>query len=125
MDKSYIETMYKELLSSWNKQDAKKMASLFAEDGSVVGFNGSQMNGRAQIESEIGQIFSHHQTASFVGKTREIRFLSKDTALLRAVAGTVTIVRPSKLFAAVVTFPQVLFKHRLYFLLIKRHSQKF
>ena len=84
-----IEKLYKELLDRWNRQDAKGMASLFARDGSVVGFDGSQMNGKMQIESEIGQIFSHHQTASYVGKIREIRFLGKDVALLRAVAGMV------------------------------------
>ncbi len=42
-----------------------------------------------QIESEIGQIFGSHQTASYVGKIREIRFLSPDVVLLRAVAGMV------------------------------------
>ena len=81
--------MYKELLDFWNKQDAKGMASLFALDGSSVGFDGSQMNGKMQIESEIGQIFRSHQTASYVGKIREIRFLSPDIVLLRAVAGMV------------------------------------
>jgi uncharacterized protein (TIGR02246 family) len=84
-----IKNLYKELLDSWNKQDAMEMASLFAEDGSSVGFDGSQMNGKAQIESEIGQIFSHHQTASYGGKIREVRFLSPAVALLRAVAGMV------------------------------------
>lgn len=82
-----IEKLYKELLDFWNKQDAKGMASLFAKDGSIVGFDGSQMNGKMQIESEIRQIFSRHQTASYVGKIREIRFLSPDIVLLRAVAG--------------------------------------
>jgi len=84
-----IEKLYKELLDSWNRQDAKGMASLFAIDGSSVGFDGSQMNGKIQIESEIGQIFGSHQTASYVGKIREIRFLSQDIVLLRAVAGMV------------------------------------
>lgn len=60
-----IEKLYKELLDSWNNQDAKGMASLFAIDGSSVGFDGSQMNGKMQIESEIRQIFRSHQTARF------------------------------------------------------------
>lgn len=42
-----------------------------------------------QIGSEIRHIFSHHQTASYVGKIREIHFLSPDILLLRAVAGMV------------------------------------
>jgi len=68
-----IEKLYRELLDFWNSQDARGMASLFAMDGSIVGFDGSQMNGKMQIESEIGQIFAHHRTACYVGKIREIR----------------------------------------------------
>jgi len=84
-----IEKLYRDLLDFWNSQDAKGMASLFSKDGSIVGFDGSQMNGKMQMESEIGQIFAHHRTASYVGKIREIRLLRKDVALLRAVAGMV------------------------------------
>ncbi len=84
-----IEKLYNELLDFWNSQDAKGMASLFSKDGSIVGFDGSQMNGKMQMESEIGQIFAHHRTASYVGKIREIRLLRKDVVLLRAVAGMV------------------------------------
>ncbi len=84
-----IEKLYRELLDFWNRQDAQGMASLFAKDCSIVGFDGSQMNGKMQIESEIGQIFAHHRTASYVGKIREIRLLREDVVLLRAVAGMV------------------------------------
>jgi len=84
-----IEKLYRDLLDFWNSQDAKGMASLFSKDGSIVGFDGSQMNGKMQMESEIGQIFAHHRTASYVGKIREIRLLRKDVVLLRAVAGMV------------------------------------
>ena len=84
-----IEKLYRDLLDFWNSQDAKGMASLFSKDGSIVGFDGSQMNGKMQMESEIGQIFAHHRTASYVGKIREIRLLRKDVVLLRAIAGMV------------------------------------
>ncbi len=65
------------------------MSSLFTGDGSMVGFDGSQINGKAQIASELGQIFSHHKTAAFVGIVKEVRQLRDDAALLRAVAGMV------------------------------------
>ena len=67
---SQIEKFCKELLDFWNNQDAKGMASLFAMDGSSVGFDGSPMNGKIQIESEIGQTFRSHKTAFYVGKIR-------------------------------------------------------
>lgn len=84
-----IEMLYQQLLDSWNRRDAAAMAALFTEDGNTVGFDGSQMNGRVEIEYEIGQIFADHQTAAYVGKVREVRFLTPDVALLRSVAGLV------------------------------------
>jgi uncharacterized protein (TIGR02246 family) len=45
------------------------------------------MNGPAEIESQLSQIFASHQTAPYVSKVREVRSFSADVALLRAVAG--------------------------------------
>jgi uncharacterized protein (TIGR02246 family) len=84
-----ITELYNRLLESWNNQDAHTFASLFAENANVVGFDGSQMDGKRAIENELSQIFNHHKTASYVSKIREIRFLSSDVAILRAVAGMV------------------------------------
>ena len=89
MNHSEIEVLYKKLLACWNKQDAKGMASLFAHDGNIIGYDGSQINGRSQIESEMTRIFTNHQTASYVWKVREIRFLNNEAALLRAVVGMI------------------------------------
>jgi uncharacterized protein (TIGR02246 family) len=47
------------------------------------------MNGRAEIESGIRQIFTDHQTAAYVWKIRDVRLLSPEVAVLRAVAGMV------------------------------------
>ena len=40
------------------------VAVLFANDDGLVGFDGSQLEGRAEIESVLSQIFAHHQTAA-------------------------------------------------------------
>jgi len=87
MQHQEIETLYSELLTYWNKQDAKGMASLFAEDGNVVGFDGSQMNGQNQIETALAEVFANHQTASYVWKIEEVRLLHTEVALLRAIVG--------------------------------------
>ena len=84
-----VRALYAELLACWNRRDAAAMAALYEENANVIGFDGSQMNGRAEIESEIGGIFADHQTAAYLGKVREVRFLSPDVALLRAVVGMV------------------------------------
>ena len=88
-DPDDIGTLYQQLLESWNRRDAAAYAALFAEDASVVGFDGSQMSGRAEIATEIGRIFADHPTSRYVGKIREVRQLAPDVALLRAVVGMV------------------------------------
>ncbi len=89
MDSKLVEQLYIDLLTAWNRQDAKGMAELFAEDGSTVGFDGSQMNGRSEIESQLAQIFADHRTAAYVWKIREIHFPKPDVALVRSVVGMV------------------------------------
>lgn len=89
MDKIAIEELHKKLLTCWNKQDANGMAALFTNDGNVIGFDGSQVDGKNQIQKEMQKIFTDHQTASYVWKVREVRFLNEDIALLRAAVGMV------------------------------------
>lgn len=89
MDTQPIKNLYKNLLDSWNEKDAEKYASSFAETGSVIGFDGSQMNSRNEIETEIGSIFTDHETADYVSKIQEVKFLSHDVALLRGIAGMI------------------------------------
>jgi uncharacterized protein (TIGR02246 family) len=82
-----VRELYAELLACWNQRDAAAMAALYDKHANVTGFDGSQMNGPAEIEAEIGAVFRDHQTAAYVGKVREVRFLAPDVALLRAVVG--------------------------------------
>src|SRR5687767_11634322 len=89
MESTEIETIHKELLSFWNKQDAKGMASLFAEDAHVIGFDGSQINGKSDIELEMEKIFKDHETSQYIWKVQDVKLLNNGTALLRAVVGMV------------------------------------
>ncbi len=79
--------LYTRLLEAWNARDADAFASLFTVSASVVGFDGSQMEGAVQIASALQAIFAHHQTASYVAKVREVRQLDSRTFLLRAIVG--------------------------------------
>jgi uncharacterized protein (TIGR02246 family) len=88
-DEAAIRDLYQKLLDGWNRRNASDYAALFAEDGYAVGFDGSQHNGRVEIEAEIGKIFADHQTGRFVGKIREARLLTPEVAVLRAVASVV------------------------------------
>lgn len=88
-DESEVGALYRGLLDYWNRRDAHAYAALFDEEGHVVGFDGSVVNGRAEIEAHIGQIFADHVTAAYVGKVRGVRFLTPAVAILRAVVGMV------------------------------------
>jgi len=84
-----IYNLYRQLLDAWNNQDAHAFAATFAKDGSSVGYDGSQMNGLAEIEMTLSGIFKDHKTAAYVALVREIRFLSPQSAILRAVVGMI------------------------------------
>ena len=88
-DESAVRALYQQLLDAWNRRDAHAYAALIATDGNLIGFDGSQIDGRAEVEAQIGQIFADHVTASYIGNIREVRFLAPETALLRAVVGMV------------------------------------
>lgn len=89
MNVNDIQTLHREILSSWNDRDAAAYARFFTEDANVIGFDGSEMNGRAEIEQSLAQIFSDHPTGAYVTKIRHVRYVSPDVAILRAVAGMV------------------------------------
>src|SRR5262245_60125955 len=84
-----IRTLHRQLIEAWNKRSAKDFATLIADNGNLIGFDGSQMNGRVEIETELQRIFTDHVTATYVAKVREVRFLTPDTAVLRADVGMV------------------------------------
>lgn len=81
--------LYRNLLEAWNSQNAVAFAAQFDESCHVIGFDGSQMNGRAEVESTLSTIFAHHKTATYLAKVREVRFLSPQSAILRAVVGMI------------------------------------
>lgn len=89
MPQSEIIALYSHLLEAWNQRDSEAFAALFAENGSTVGFDGSQMNGRAEIAAALRAIFTDHPTAAYIAKVREVRPLDARYTLVRAVVGMV------------------------------------
>ncbi len=88
-DEHEVRLLYEELVGCWNRRDAAGLARLFAEDGTLVGFDGSTHDGRAQIASDLSAIFTHHRTPACVGSVRRVRFPAAGVAVLGAVAGMV------------------------------------
>jgi len=86
---SEISALYHRLLECWNDRDPAGYASLFTENATVFGFDGSQMKGPKEIEETLNKIFADHETGRYVYKIREIRSTADDVAILAAVAGLV------------------------------------
>ena len=87
-DEAIVAT-YARLLAAWNAQDAAGMAALFAADGALVGFDGSEAQGPRTIDQQLAPIFRDHPTERFVHVVREVHQVTEDVALLRAIAGMV------------------------------------
>ena len=88
-DEDSVRALHEQLLAAWNRRDAAGFAALFTQDGYVVGFDGSQMEGREQIAAEIGAVFANHVTATYVAQIEGVRFLTPDVAVLRARVGMI------------------------------------
>ncbi|MDB5075864.1 MAG: hypothetical protein JWO42_2043 [Chloroflexi bacterium] len=88
-DEIEVRALYRQLLDGWNVRSADTFAAQFAEDGESIGFDGSQLIGRAEIVSTLRHIFADHLTGGYVSKVRNVRLLSPEVAVLRAVAGMV------------------------------------
>ena len=82
-----IRHLYKALLEKWNNHDAQGFAELFTPMANVIGFDGSQMNGRQQIRDGLTAIFQEHKVATYVAIVEEIRPLSGEACILRAQVG--------------------------------------
>ena len=81
--------LYARLLETWDKRNARDFALLFASDGNLVGFDGSQINGQLEIGAHVTEVFTRHQTPRYVSIVREVRLLANDATLLRANTGLI------------------------------------
>ena len=89
--------LYAQLLQTWDKRNARDFALLFASDGNIIGFDGSQVNGQLEIGAHLSEIFSHHQTPRYVSIVREVRLLAPDMTLLRANTGLVPVDKDARI----------------------------
>ena len=84
-----VRALYASLIARWNARDAAGFAALMAHDVTVVGFDGSQLDGAAAVEKSMRTIFADHPTAAYVPIVRGVRLVTPEVAILRAVVGMV------------------------------------
>ncbi|TWJ11887.1 uncharacterized protein (TIGR02246 family) [Stackebrandtia albiflava] len=81
--------LYHRLIDCWNRHDATGYGDTFTDDGALVGFDGSTVDGREAVTAHLAEIFADHTPARYVTVVRETRRLSEGVYLVRAVAGMV------------------------------------
>jgi uncharacterized protein (TIGR02246 family) len=89
MSENEVRALYDMLIAGWNGHDGEVMAEPFAEDGVVIGFDGSVSSGRVTIGAEMASIFADHETGRYAVKVQSVRTLGSQTVILRAIAGLV------------------------------------
>ena len=93
-DEIKVRELYRQMMDGWNKRSADAFAAPIAEDGDLIGFDGSQLIGRSEIVSILQRIFADHPTAPYVSKVKSVRFLSLEVAVLRAIVGMIPPAQP-------------------------------
>lgn len=88
-DEAAVRELYRRFIDGWNRRDAAVLAEPFAEDGEIVGFDGSYLGGRFAILANMVRLFDAHRTPPYLTVVRGVRRLGADVVVLRAVAGLV------------------------------------
>jgi uncharacterized protein (TIGR02246 family) len=89
-DEAAVRALYQQLMDGWNQGSGDAFASVFTEDGDLVGFDGTHFKGRQEIAPFHQQLFDKWLKGSrLVGEVKDVRLLHPDIALMHAVGGTV------------------------------------
>ena len=89
-DEAAIRELYQQMVDGWNRGSGEVFAAPYAQDGVLVGYDGTYLKGRREIASLHQQIFDRFVKGSHFGwKIRSVRFLTADVALIHAISGTV------------------------------------
>ena len=89
-EEDHVQELYSAILDAWNRRSGGDFAALFAANGSMVGFDGSQVTGTDEIAAHLAPIFANHPTPAYVSRVEEVRIVAPGVAILRAVAGLVS-----------------------------------
>jgi uncharacterized protein (TIGR02246 family) len=89
-DEAAVRALYQQLMEAWNTGSGEAYAAPFADDGDLIGFDGTHFKGRHEIAPFHQRLFDTHLKGTrLVGQITSVRFLRPDVALMHAVGGTV------------------------------------
>jgi uncharacterized protein (TIGR02246 family) len=84
-----IRALYIDFIDGWNRRSGAAVAAGFADDGDIIGFDGTHHHGRLAIAAELRQIFGGHQTPVYAAVIRSVRPIGPGAAVLMAHAGMI------------------------------------
>jgi uncharacterized protein (TIGR02246 family) len=89
-DEAAVRDVYRQVMDGWNQGSGAAFASMFTDDGDLVGFDGVRFKGRHEIAPFHQQLFDKWLKGSrLVGKVEDVRFLGPDVAVMHVIGGTV------------------------------------
>lgn len=89
-DETVVRGLYRQLMDGWNKGSGESFSAPFAEDGDLIGFDGTYLKGRREIAAFHQPLFDKWLKGTrLVGDIKSLRFLTQDVAVMHAVGGTI------------------------------------
>jgi uncharacterized protein (TIGR02246 family) len=90
-DRSAIERLFEDVAAGWNAGSAHAIASAFVEDALMIGYDGREMRGKADIERSLRAVFGDHRVGRWVSIVRDVHFPVPEAAVLWAVTGWIQL----------------------------------
>lgn len=89
-DEAAVRALYRRLMAAWNKGSGDGYAATFTENGVLVGFDGTALNGRQEIVSFHQPLFDKWLKGTrLVGEVMNVRFLTPNIAVMHAIGSTI------------------------------------
>src|SRR5215218_2323604 len=89
-EEATVRALYQQLMDGWNQGSGDAFASVFTEDGDLIGFDGTHFKGRQEIAPFHQHLFDKGLRGGRLGgKVKGVRFLSPAAALIHGVGGRV------------------------------------
>jgi uncharacterized protein (TIGR02246 family) len=87
-EETAVRDLYQQFMDAWNRGSGADLAAVFTDDGGLVGFDGTHLQGRQEIGPFHQRLFDRWLKGSrLVGQVTDLRFLGPEVAVLHAVGG--------------------------------------
>ena len=89
-DEMEIRALYERAMDGWNEGSGAAFAAAWAEDGHLIGFDGTHLTGRAAIAQFHEPLFKTYLKGTrLVGTVTDVEFPASDVAVFHARGGTI------------------------------------